>query len=583
MDAAQPRAASGRLDWLTHPGAPQWRLGIAAVPLAAIIAITAWSSATLFISFDEAYNLTLSQTLAEDGRYAVRTGDGRVDFDPIVSTGPTTLVPVALAFRLAGVSIEASRFVLLAFAVTAWVLVFLVARKSYGLLAAGVAPLLLLLAPVDNGLMGVATRTMGEIPGAVCLVGGVLWWRDGRGSRWRLIAAGVLAGLAILSKWQNVAAVSGAGALVLCWVVQRRTPVRSLLIPAAVCGLCLAAWQATVYAGLGGDGYEAYFNHLRSASEAVRVGLTDAGGETGDRLTHSLLGAFLLAGAAAALRGMRRPGHEPGALLGVMGLALASGALMSIPVRQYLVPAVILLAVPAAGGAARLASGTLDGRTVTRGVALAAATVAAVLLGLQAHRASLLPAQSLTLPEQKEAMAAIDRALPADAHLLRYGFTTPWEAAFLMDRLVYEARRHPPGSGEVLVMTPHMKRIGYDRSLAPFLDLARVEHGLYGHDLYIGLPRTLTVSELRPASTRVGVAFWPVPDGRSRLALVCAGCHPSVTVTFDGVALRTDYLAHDSIVAYVLPEMLARPGTHTVVASDAHVSSAPLTFEVLAP
>jgi hypothetical protein len=61
------------------------------------------------LGFDEAYNLNLAKTFAQDNRYATQLENGYRHFDPAVSTGPTLLFPLALAIRGGGANLATVR------------------------------------------------------------------------------------------------------------------------------------------------------------------------------------------------------------------------------------------------------------------------------------------------------------------------------------------------------------------------------------------------------------------------------------------------------------------------------------------
>ena len=56
---------------------------------------------TSYVGFDEAFNLQIPANLARRGEYAT-TYQGGQPFDPVITTGPTVLLPIALSFEFLG-------------------------------------------------------------------------------------------------------------------------------------------------------------------------------------------------------------------------------------------------------------------------------------------------------------------------------------------------------------------------------------------------------------------------------------------------------------------------------------------------
>lgn len=561
--------------WIWSSATSTWFATFAAL---AVVAAATWFAFTRDVSFDEGYNLTLARTLAEDARYAVATADGYRDFDRFVSTGPGTLVPISAAFRIAGSTIEVARAAMLAFFLGAVAGASAVAYRAAGARAAALVPLAVVLAPAERSIFEFGVRALGETAAACYLLGAILLWADGRVSRKRLAAAGALAGLALLCKLQFIAPLAACASLAIAWAALRRVPLRALLIPATVGVTLFAAWQATIFAGVGRDGYKVYLHYLRITPEGIRLGPGDIAGEVGERLWSTLLAVFAIAAATAVLRGVARAGREPEALAAAAGLAAVSFGFTSVPANQYSNPGLLLLAVPAACQAARYVPRLVHR---PRGFALASGAIpVVVLMGLKLrHQASWIH-QDFNVQSQRAIVDRTDARLGPDGVLIHYGWPTPWAPSFLMRRLVKEAGARPPAPGELFIMTPELKRGGYTERLAPYLGVVPVESEELNHDLYWGAERRLRILALQPATTKVGTGFWLAGDGLSRLALVCEGCHPGVKVTFDGIPVRTDYLRPDSIVAYLTPDMLSQTGAHVVIAADSALSAEPLVFEV---
>jgi hypothetical protein len=88
------------------------------------------------------------------------------------------------------------------------------------------------------------------------------------------------------------------------------------------------------------------------------------------------------------------------------------------------------------------------------------------------------------------------------------------------------------------------------------------------------------ITDVQPRTTSVGVAFVPQPDGTSVLSITCDGGGPGDVVLFDDTALPTIYGNEHWLVATVRPELLARPGRHTIRLRNMFGVSNRIDFEV---
>lgn len=196
---------------------------------------------------DEATYLQVAENYAENGVYASFSSEGDRYTGPIISIGPTVILPIALVYRLFGVSIIGARLVMAAYALLALLML-------YGLTAAlgdrRLALLAVLLAVFSYGLNlpYYARNVTGEVP-ALCFTFGALWLWLQRGKRRlsTLVAVGVLFGLGCITK--NQFALVICPGLLAAWLLElgwyRRRGSLHFVIPGAITGLVFAAW--TVY------------------------------------------------------------------------------------------------------------------------------------------------------------------------------------------------------------------------------------------------------------------------------------------------------------------------------------------------
>jgi 4-amino-4-deoxy-L-arabinose transferase-like glycosyltransferase len=155
--------------------------------------------------FDEGSHLHVPKALVQAGVYADRSAEGFRYYGPTTGVGPTVLLPIALAFKLAGIGLLQARLVMAVYLLAAIALVAEAARRRYGLPTACLAAALLITAPgVD--LLYLGRQALGEVPALAYLMLGLLaWWRsvDGVGRRGAALAlAAVGFGLAAMTKNQ---------------------------------------------------------------------------------------------------------------------------------------------------------------------------------------------------------------------------------------------------------------------------------------------------------------------------------------------------------------------------------------------
>lgn len=221
-------------------------------------------------SFDEGANLQLPKNLLLYGQYGTRSGSDATLFDPFVSTGPAVLLPIFVAFRLFGLGLLPARVVMALFFVAAVWAFYQVTQHLFSRRAALVGSLfwlsLTLESPVERG-----RYVFGEVPGMFYLLVGMLLWMQtlSAPSRRRLLLAGSLFGLAVLSKNIFILIVP---ALVAAWVFRLpasgRIPWQAVVLPAVTCLGWLAAWYGLQLAVLGWQAFADNLALLRSLGSA---------------------------------------------------------------------------------------------------------------------------------------------------------------------------------------------------------------------------------------------------------------------------------------------------------------------------
>lgn len=153
------------------------------------------------IWWDEAIFSETAANLAQKGRYAftVQSPDIINNFDYRISVGPVLILPVALAYRIFGVSVWSGRLVAGLFLVLAFVFLYFCARR---LLPRGPAGLALVLGLFTTDILYWGRSVLGDVPALACFFGGMYWCLRGlqeqRGGHFFL--AGIFLGLAVGAK-----------------------------------------------------------------------------------------------------------------------------------------------------------------------------------------------------------------------------------------------------------------------------------------------------------------------------------------------------------------------------------------------
>jgi hypothetical protein len=221
--------------------------------------------------FDEGLNVSTSAMLAREGLYALPDSDGPRIFDAAIQTGPTVLLPVAVAFRVFGVELLQARLVMLSFAALALVAYALTARRLFGPAAAMLAVLLLLAGNREPfasfAFMG--RQALGEVPAlGLYLIGWLIWQRavEQHGGRWLgLVLAGGAWGLAMLTKSQiTLLSVACLGTLaLLARYYYRQAGWLAFVLPGAIALGCVGLWFAAQLFIIGPEQFQRNVQVLR--------------------------------------------------------------------------------------------------------------------------------------------------------------------------------------------------------------------------------------------------------------------------------------------------------------------------------
>ena len=153
------------------------------------------------IWWDEAIFSEAAANVVQHGRYAftVQSPNHLVDFDFRISAGPAVILPVALAYKVFGVSLLSGRLVAGAYLVLAFLALFLGARRLWGPVTALLA---VALAFLGTDVFYWGRSVLGDIPALGLFLCATCFLIRGLESRslWPLFLGGIFVGLAFNAK-----------------------------------------------------------------------------------------------------------------------------------------------------------------------------------------------------------------------------------------------------------------------------------------------------------------------------------------------------------------------------------------------
>ncbi len=208
--------------------------------------------------YDEGYSIQVSQSVVSDGFYGTYNAtEGYRPFDPTISSGPMTILPVALAFKLLGSGYIQARTVIVIYGILGLLVAYALTRDFFGPASGLVAVLLMLFPGVFTfeavGYIQLSRQMLGEVPSfALILLGLWVWFYSWeRGNIGLLILSGIAMGLGVSSKPQVIFTFGTAiGIIALIRTFWKpRWFLRYLLPPALVVGV-FVAWTLIQNAGM---------------------------------------------------------------------------------------------------------------------------------------------------------------------------------------------------------------------------------------------------------------------------------------------------------------------------------------------
>ncbi|MBN1284042.1 MAG: hypothetical protein JXB47_01445 [Anaerolineae bacterium] len=205
---------------------------------------------------DENDYLQVAKHFAFDGVYAdFSAGEGYRYTGPVISVGPTVILPVALVYKLFGVGIPIARLTVVVYTFATLALLYAVSVDLVDARMAWVV-LVLVIASETLDLQAYARAVIGEMPGLFFTLAGLwLWFRPGKRSLPALVGVGVLFSLASMTK--NQYAVFVLPSMLLAWILDlfwyKRRGWLHFVVPGVVAGIIFFAWTYYAWFLLGAE------------------------------------------------------------------------------------------------------------------------------------------------------------------------------------------------------------------------------------------------------------------------------------------------------------------------------------------
>ncbi|HEX2908928.1 MAG TPA: glycosyltransferase family 39 protein [Phototrophicaceae bacterium] len=349
--------------------------------------------------YDEGAYMKVAKNYAYNGVYADYSSEGNRFFGPVISTGPTVILPVSMMFSVFGPSVFAARTVPALYAALMLLILFFLARQLTGSRTAGILAVVLVFTAPGVDFQYYARIIIGEIAGISFLLGALWFWlKPGKIPVQQLLIVGLLFGLACVTKTQFATFILPA--LLLAWIVDlvwyKQRPWFYYVIPGITAGIITFGWLFFAIAVLGGsDVIAENWTAFRFAStNAFSLSFASMRRAMDFLTSHGVYGGLLLSGLLyTGLLALRRT--TEGQLWGVFLLFLAGSGMMyliAVPEwTRYALPALVLGTIPLLQLVVRLAAnlpfqklslrGMLAGQEI-QGVALLGILVSALVLSM---------------------------------------------------------------------------------------------------------------------------------------------------------------------------------------------------------
>jgi len=196
--------------------------------------------------FDEGSHLHVPKALVRFGVYADYSSEGFRYDGPIMSVGPTVMLPIAAFFKLFGIGLLQARLVMVLYLLAAIYAFYRLALVLGGRRLAWVATALLVTSR-GVSLIEYGRQVLGEVPGLFFMAAGLALWLASweKASLRQLTLVGLLMGLSMVTKKQYLLVL--VPTLGLAWLANqlyyRATPPRIFILPGLVAVTCFAIWE----------------------------------------------------------------------------------------------------------------------------------------------------------------------------------------------------------------------------------------------------------------------------------------------------------------------------------------------------
>ena len=218
------------------------------------------------LDFDASLNMQVALNLAQSGEYRTSYKIHPTDyalFNPVITTGPTVIVPVALFFKIFGIGYLSGSVAMFFYLLALFSIFYLLYRRVLKERANAAFLFLTIVLLSTRMFLFYSLHVLGEIPSTFFFFLGIYLWGSledrSTAGRWVYVGAGLLMGLSIVTKLLSLLIVPPliAVALMDIFFLHRIKPTRYLFVLAGMV-IPLVAWEVIKMAGLGFHEYISY-------------------------------------------------------------------------------------------------------------------------------------------------------------------------------------------------------------------------------------------------------------------------------------------------------------------------------------
>jgi hypothetical protein len=338
--------------WTSYPHWPYYLTAAVVLGIAAFLFLMRlqWYPA---LWYDDGSQMHVSKNYALHGVYADYSSEGNRFSGPVISLGPTVILPIAWSFNIFGVNVFAARLVMAAYGMLAVAALFALGSRFMNYRSAFLVVILCVLFSGLN-VIHYARSALGELVGMLFIFSALLLWLRWPKSIQSLIVVGLLFGLGCITKPQYAPVILPS--LLLCWFADllwyRRRGWRYFVIPGIVAGIVYAGWVFYTLYMLGANERNVAEDiaQLRATTGYSWFLLSQVGTTVGVLLGRSIYG-FLFVPAVLYSVYLSRNRSDDGQAWGIITIIIVMGIafyLVSIGWVRYAFIPVTLAALPLA-------------------------------------------------------------------------------------------------------------------------------------------------------------------------------------------------------------------------------------------